>query len=62
MFSLNSSDKDVPDSTDVEALQNFCDATYAEDLANFQEHGHAGELWLVNRTQKRKKYFTKERE
>ncbi|KAJ3700770.1 hypothetical protein LUZ61_004475 [Rhynchospora tenuis] len=39
-----SSDKEAPDSTDVETLQNFCDATYAEDLANFQEHGHAGEL------------------
>ncbi|XP_078174928.1 uncharacterized protein LOC144568446 [Carex rostrata] len=43
-----SSDKDAPDSTDVETLQNFCDATYAEDLANFQEHGHAGELCFGN--------------
>lgn len=26
-------------------LQSYWDASYSEDLANFQEHGHAGEIW-----------------
>lgn len=28
-------------------LQSYWDASYAEDLANYQEHGQAGEIWLV---------------
>ncbi|KAM3350874.1 hypothetical protein ACQJBY_023119 [Aegilops geniculata] len=27
-------------------LQSYWDASYSEDLANFQEHGHAGEIWF----------------
>jgi EEF1A lysine methyltransferase 2 len=42
---LNSLDKDVPDSSDVEppmlGLQNFQDDAYAEDVANFHERSHA---------------------
>lgn len=44
------SDKDVPDANEVETsmlgLQSYWDATYAEDLANFHEHSHAGEVWF----------------
>lgn len=47
----NSSDKDETDANDVEAsmlgLQSYWDASYAEDLANFHEHGHAGEIWYL---------------
>lgn len=47
----NSSDKDEPDASEVESsmlgFQSYWDASYAEDLANFREHGHAGEIWLV---------------
>ncbi|KAG6512856.1 EEF1A lysine methyltransferase 2-like [Zingiber officinale] len=45
-----SSDKEGPDSNEVEAsllgLQSYWDASYAEDLANFHEHGQAGEIWF----------------
>ncbi|XP_020099511.1 protein-lysine N-methyltransferase mettl10-like isoform X2 [Ananas comosus] len=45
-----SSDKDVPDATDVEpsmvGLQNYWDDSYSEDRTNFQEQGHAGEIWF----------------
>ncbi|KAJ3694380.1 hypothetical protein LUZ60_009860 [Juncus effusus] len=34
------------DKEDVETLQNFCDANYAEDLANFQENNHSNDLWF----------------
>jgi SAM-dependent methyltransferase len=44
-----SSDKDEQD-TDVEpsvlGLQSHWDASYADDLANFHEHGHVGEIWF----------------
>ncbi|RCV26800.1 hypothetical protein SEVIR_5G278000v4 [Setaria viridis] len=44
------SDKDDQDPGDVEGsvlgLQSYWDASYSEDLANFQEHGHAGEIWF----------------
>ncbi|EEE55202.1 hypothetical protein OsJ_03050 [Oryza sativa Japonica Group] len=45
-----SSDKDDQDPSEVEGsmlgLQSYWDASYSEDLANFQEHGHAGEIWF----------------
>ncbi|KAH7658557.1 Protein-lysine N-methyltransferase Efm4/METTL10 protein [Dioscorea alata] len=45
-----SSDKEEPDANEVEpsmlGLQSYWDATYAEDLVNFHEHGHAGEIWF----------------
>ncbi|GJM93532.1 hypothetical protein PR202_ga10095 [Eleusine coracana subsp. coracana] len=45
-----SSDKDDQDPGDVEGsmlgLQSYWDSSYSEDLANFQEHGHAGEIWF----------------
>ncbi|PIA33493.1 hypothetical protein AQUCO_04100137v1 [Aquilegia coerulea] len=44
-----SSDKEAPDA-DVEpsvlGLQSYWDATYADELANFHEHGHTGEVWF----------------
>ncbi|XP_062206547.1 uncharacterized protein LOC133908503 [Phragmites australis] len=44
------SDKDDQDPGEVEGsmlgLQSYWDASYSEDLANFQEHGHAGEIWF----------------
>ncbi|XP_077221253.1 uncharacterized protein LOC143854984 [Tasmannia lanceolata] len=43
------SDKDERD-TEVEpsmlGLQSYWDSTYADELANFHEHGHAGEVWF----------------
>ncbi|CAM0953483.1 unnamed protein product [Alopecurus aequalis] len=44
------SDKDEQDPDEVEdsmlGLQSYWDASYSEDLANFQEHGHVGEIWF----------------
>ncbi|XP_043702012.1 EEF1A lysine methyltransferase 2-like [Telopea speciosissima] len=44
-----SSDKEAPDA-EVEpsmlGLQSYWDATYADELANFHEHGHTGEIWF----------------
>lgn len=49
IYCKSSSDKDVPDvnevATSMLGLQSYWDATYAEDLANFHEHGSAGEVW-----------------
>ncbi|XP_028549575.1 EEF1A lysine methyltransferase 2 isoform X2 [Dendrobium catenatum] len=43
-------DKDEPDVNEDEpsmlGLQSYWDASYADDLANFHEHGHAGEVWF----------------
>lgn len=46
-----STDKeDEPDANEVEpsmlGQQSYWDAAYAEDLANFHEHGQAGEVWF----------------
>ncbi|KAL2522374.1 S-adenosyl-L-methionine-dependent methyltransferase superfamily protein [Forsythia ovata] len=44
-----SSDKEEPDAEAVSSLlgfQSYWDATYADELANFREHGHAGEVWF----------------
>ncbi|PIA46730.1 hypothetical protein AQUCO_01500342v1 [Aquilegia coerulea] len=42
-------DKEAPDA-DVEhsvlGLQSYWDATYEDELANFHEHGHTGEVWV----------------
>lgn len=43
-----SSDKDEPDAeaeTSMLGLQSYWDSAYADELANFREHGHAGEVW-----------------
>ncbi|XP_028082055.1 probable leucine-rich repeat receptor-like protein kinase At5g49770 [Camellia sinensis] len=32
-------------------FQSYWDATYADELANFREHGHAGEVWLLDSNQ-----------
>ncbi|ERN00083.1 protein-lysine N-methyltransferase Mettl10 [Amborella trichopoda] len=44
-----SSDKEEPDAeveTSMLGLHSYWDAAYADDLANFREHGHAGEVWF----------------
>lgn len=28
-------------------LHSYWDSTYVEELANFHEHGHTGEIWYV---------------
>lgn len=48
MFVLSSSDKEEPDAEAVSSMlgfQSYWDAAYADELANFREHGHAGEVW-----------------
>lgn len=44
-----SSDKEEPDADSVSSmlgLQSYWDATYADELANYREHGHTGEIWF----------------
>ncbi|XWS75526.1 hypothetical protein CRYUN_Cryun01aG0097200 [Craigia yunnanensis] len=44
-----SSDKDEPDAdamTSMLGLQSYWDGAYADELANFREHGHVGEIWF----------------
>lgn len=44
-----SSDKEEADAEEAVqsmlGLQCYWDAAYADELANFHEHGHAGEVW-----------------
>ncbi|XP_047263259.1 EEF1A lysine methyltransferase 2 isoform X1 [Capsicum annuum] len=43
-----SSDKDEQDGEGVSSMlgfQSYWDAAYADELANFREHGHTGEVW-----------------
>lgn len=43
---MSSSDKDEPDAVSSElGFQSYWDAAYADELTNFREHGHAGEVW-----------------
>lgn len=44
-----SSDKEEQDGETVSSMlgfQSYWDSAYAEELANFREHGHAGEVWF----------------
>lgn len=44
-----SSDKDDSDTEQTDSmlgLQSYWDAAYADELSNFREHGHAGEVWF----------------
>ncbi|KAJ1443204.1 S-adenosyl-L-methionine-dependent methyltransferase [Sesbania bispinosa] len=44
-----SSDKEEPDAEAVSSMlgfQSYWDAAYADELSNFREHGHAGEVWF----------------
>ncbi|XP_010528516.1 PREDICTED: protein-lysine N-methyltransferase mettl10 [Tarenaya hassleriana] len=44
-----SSDKEEPDADGVQSmlgLQSYWDAAYADELTNFRDHGHAGEVWF----------------
>lgn len=44
-----SSDKEEPDVEAIQSMlgfQSYWDAAYADELANFREHGHAGEVWF----------------
>ncbi|EPS58034.1 hypothetical protein M569_16784, partial [Genlisea aurea] len=43
------SDKEEPDAEGVSSMlgfQSYWDSTYSDELANFREHGHAGEVWF----------------
>ena len=43
-----SSDKDESDAEAVSSMlgfQSYWDAAYTDELTNFHEHGHAGEVW-----------------
>jgi len=44
-----SSDKEEPDADgggqSMLGLQSYWDAAYSDELTNFREHGHAGEVW-----------------
>ncbi|KAI3740769.1 hypothetical protein L2E82_31242 [Cichorium intybus] len=43
------SDKDEPDAETITSMlgfQSYWDATYADELTNFREHGDAGEVWF----------------
>ena len=45
-----SSDKEEPDAEPVSSMlgfQSYWDAAYADELANFREHGHTGEVWYL---------------
>ncbi|KAL4577581.1 hypothetical protein LXL04_013690 [Taraxacum kok-saghyz] len=44
-----SSDKEEPDAETITSMlgyQSYWDATYADELTNFREHGDAGEVWF----------------
>lgn len=44
----SSSDKDEQEGEGVSSMlgfQSYWDAAYADELANFREHGHTGEVW-----------------
>uniref|UniRef100_M1D0F6 SLL2-S9-protein n=1 Tax=Solanum tuberosum TaxID=4113 RepID=M1D0F6_SOLTU len=44
-----SSDKDEQEGEGVSSMlgfQSYWDAAYADELANFREHGHTGEVWF----------------
>ncbi|XP_021737391.1 EEF1A lysine methyltransferase 2-like [Chenopodium quinoa] len=43
------SEKDAEDGDGIASmlgLQSYWDATYSEELENFRQHGHAGEIWF----------------
>ncbi|KAL3813289.1 hypothetical protein ACJIZ3_014557 [Penstemon smallii] len=44
-----SSDKEEPDAETASSMlgfQSYWDAAYADEITNFREHGHAGEVWF----------------
>ncbi|XP_024978788.1 EEF1A lysine methyltransferase 2 isoform X1 [Cynara cardunculus var. scolymus] len=44
-----SSDKEEPDAETITSMlgfQSYWNAQYADELTNFREHGHAGEVWF----------------
>ncbi|MFS7973480.1 putative Methyltransferase domain-containing protein [Helianthus anomalus] len=44
-----SSDKEEPDAEAIPSMlgfQSYWDTAYADELTNFREHGHAGEVWF----------------
>ncbi|KAI7986018.1 putative leucine-rich repeat receptor-like protein kinase [Camellia lanceoleosa] len=48
------SHKEEPDAETITSMlgfQSYWDATYVDELANFHEHGHTGEVWLLDSNQ-----------
>lgn len=49
MCCVCSSDKEEADAEEAVqsmlGLQSYWDTAYADELTNFHEHGHAGEVW-----------------
>ena len=44
------SEKDEEDGDGIASmlgLQSYWDATYSDELENFRQHGHAGEIWYA---------------
>nr|XP_043616707.1 EEF1A lysine methyltransferase 2 [Erigeron canadensis] len=44
-----SSDKEEPDAETITSMlgfQSYWDTAYADEMTNFREHGHAGEVWF----------------
>ncbi|MFS7973471.1 putative Methyltransferase domain-containing protein [Helianthus anomalus] len=48
-FLWRDSDKEEPDAEAIPSMlgfQSYWDTAYADELTNFREHGHAGEVWF----------------
>ncbi|XP_071731312.1 uncharacterized protein [Rutidosis leptorrhynchoides] len=58
-----SSDKEEPDAETITSMlgfQSYWDTTYADELTNFREHGHAGEVWFGDDVMERVASWTKD--
>ncbi|GLU10712.1 hypothetical protein SLE2022_274980 [Rubroshorea leprosula] len=45
-YSSDKDDSDTEATMSMLGLQSYWDAAYADELANFREHGHTGEIWF----------------
>ena len=46
IFEVGKDDSDTEQTESMLGLQSYWDAAYADELSNFREHGHAGEVWF----------------